>query len=113
MSVEQHLVALARIRDQPERAARAQLHVRYLHPPPDAADHDPFFAPVELECLAPREGQRHVGRSSGDGTRLRSPSPERLCDTGIMAAKPFGLELLMQAPCCTALRARPPRIHFQ
>ena len=61
VGIEQHLVALARIGHQPERAAGAQLQVRHLHAPVDAADHQPLFAPVELERFAQCERQRHEG----------------------------------------------------
>ena len=39
VGIEQHLVSLAWIRHQPERPARAQLHVRHLRPVVDAAHH--------------------------------------------------------------------------
>ena len=45
---------------QPERTARAQLHVRQADAAVDAADDDAFLAPVELERLAPLEVQGHI-----------------------------------------------------
>ena len=59
--VEQHLVALARIGDQPEGAAGAQLQVRHLHAPVDATDDQAFRAPIELECLVLLETELHEG----------------------------------------------------
>ena len=52
MDIEQHLVALAGIRDQPKCATGAQLHVGYLDASKQAADRQSFFAPVELKGLA-------------------------------------------------------------
>jgi len=57
VGVEQHLMALARVGDQPERAARAQLQVRNLYPVVDAADDQAFLAPIELEGFAELEVQ--------------------------------------------------------
>ncbi|MDY7069705.1 hypothetical protein PsexTeo8_62380 (plasmid) [Pseudomonas extremaustralis] len=61
MRVEQHLVTLARISHQPEGTARAQLQVRHLHAPVNAADQQAFLAPVKLKRLAKGKGQRHKG----------------------------------------------------
>ena len=44
-------MTLARIGHQPEGAAGAELQVRYLHTPVNAADNQTFFAPVELKRL--------------------------------------------------------------
>jgi len=81
-----HLVALAWIGHQPEGAAGTQLHVCQLDlGAPDAADEKTFLAPVELEGFAPIEGERHVGRSSGDGAGLGSPRPDECCDLAVAA----------------------------
>jgi hypothetical protein len=61
---------LARVGDQPECTAGAQLEVRYLDAPVDAADHQTFFAPVELERLAQCKLQRDEG-----SRRLAFPTP--------------------------------------
>ena len=61
VGIEQHLVALARVRHQPERAARAQFHMRHLQPAIDSPDHQTLFAPVELEGLAHLERQWYEG----------------------------------------------------
>ena len=50
--VEQHFVPLARVGHQPERTTGAQLQVRHLHAPVNAANHQALFAPVKLKRLA-------------------------------------------------------------
>lgn len=61
MGVEPHLMALARIRHQPKRTAGAQLQVRHLHAPVNAADQQTLLAPIELKRLGQRKRQRHKG----------------------------------------------------
>ena len=61
MGIEQHFVALARVSHQPERATGAQLQVRHLDAPVDAADDQALFAPVKLKRFAQVEFQRHKG----------------------------------------------------
>ena len=48
VGVEQHFVALHRVRLDDKRLAEAQLEVRGHDLAPDATDHQVFFAPVEL-----------------------------------------------------------------
>ena len=83
--IEQHLVALARVRHEPERTARAQLHVRELQPPVDATDHEPLFAPVELERFAEFEGEWHEGLAAGDATLLGPPVTDEVREAGVTA----------------------------
>ena len=52
-------MTLARIGHQPEGAAGAELQVRYLHVPVDAADDQSFFASVELKGFAQFKLQGH------------------------------------------------------
>jgi hypothetical protein len=59
MGIEQHLVALAGIRNQPECAAGAQLHVGDLDTSKKTADQQTFFAPVKLKGLTERKRQRY------------------------------------------------------
>ncbi|MCY1246124.1 hypothetical protein D9M72_593300 [compost metagenome] len=61
MGIEQHLVALAGIRNQPKCATGAQLHMGDLDASEQAADQQTFFAPVELKGLAECKGQRYEG----------------------------------------------------
>jgi hypothetical protein len=111
--VEQHLVALRRIRDQPERARGAQLHVRELHLPPHSADHDAFFAPVELERFAPLEAQRHIGRACRYRAGFSAPCADRFRHPAVAPGKALRLQLREQAERRPALLARPPRVGLQ
>ena len=52
-------MTLVRIGHQPEGAAGAELQVRYLHVPVDAADDQSFFASVELKSFAQFKLQGH------------------------------------------------------
>ena len=86
VGIEQHLVALAGIRHQPERAARAQLHVRHLRPVVDAAHHQPFLAPVKLERLAEFERQRDEGGRRPRLARTLAPGTNEVGHPGIAPA---------------------------
>jgi hypothetical protein len=59
MGIKQHLVALARVRNQPECATGAQLHVGDLDASKQATDQQTLFAPVKLKRLAERKSQRY------------------------------------------------------
>lgn len=83
VGIEQHLVALARVRDQPERPARAQLHVRDLQFAVDPADHQRLVAPVELKRLAQFEGQWHERFADRNTALLRSPRSDEVSQLGI------------------------------
>lgn len=61
MGIEQHLVALAGICNQPERATGAQLHVGNLDASEKAADQQTFFTPVKLKSLTECKRQRYKG----------------------------------------------------
>ncbi len=54
-----HLVTLARVRNQPECATGAQLHVGDLDASKQASDLQPFFAPVKLKSFNDRKRQRY------------------------------------------------------
>src|SRR5690606_38577106 len=73
MRVEQHLVALRRVRSEPEGAARTQLGVRNIELSAQTADEGVLRAPVELEGFAQRKAQRHV-RGARLARFLRSPA---------------------------------------
>lgn len=59
MGIEQHLVTLARVRNQPECATGAQLRVGDLNASKQAADQQPSFAPVKLKGFTEGKRQRH------------------------------------------------------
>lgn len=61
MGIEQHLVAMAGIRNQPERVTGAQLHVGDLNASEQAADQQTFFAPVKLRNLTKCKRQQYKG----------------------------------------------------
>ncbi len=110
MRIEQHLVTLARIRHQPERPARAQLHVRDLQPVVDASHRQTFFAPVELEGLAQLERQRHEGvRQDGLAGSL-SPGSREVSHAAVAAGVARGLDLYIQRPRRAPLLPRPLRV---
>ena len=63
---------------------RTNLHEKYDYP-----DHEPLFAPVELERFAEFEGERHEGLAAGDASLLDTPvadegkrGPEALLPVG-------------------------------
>src|SRR6478672_10759989 len=59
-----HLVGLLRVGPEREGAAVAELEVSDLQFGPLAADDRPIFRPIELECLARQERQRHEGAAA-------------------------------------------------
>jgi len=59
MDVEQHLMDLLRVGLEEEGAAVGELEVSDLQLGPLAGNDRPIFRPIELECLARRECQRH------------------------------------------------------
>jgi hypothetical protein len=106
-------VTLTGVAHQPEGARRAQLHVRQLHLPPHAPDDEAFLAPVKLERFAPRETQRHIGRTRRDCSLLRTPGPNELRHTPVAPRKPLLLQLRVEFPRRAALAARPAGVSRQ
>lgn len=84
MGVEDHLLGLAGVGDPEAHPAVAEPDMRHLHLGRDAAHHDPFVAPVELEGLAGREGQRHEGL--GDAAMATAPPALRVTPDRVVAA---------------------------
>jgi len=111
--IEQHLVTLARVRHEPERTARAQLHVRHLQPPVDATDHEPLFAPVELERFAEFEGEWHEGLAAGCATLLDPPVADDVCEPGVTAFVAGLTDLLEQRLGGSSLLLRSARVDQQ
>jgi hypothetical protein len=58
--IKHHLLRLARIGAHEQHAAVAEPDMGDLHSDRHAVQHDDLVAPVELEGLPRREGQRHV-----------------------------------------------------
>jgi hypothetical protein len=98
VGIEQHLVALRGVGDQPERARRAQLQVRKLKAPVDATDDQTLLAPVELERIAKLEAQRHEGTGDADLALLVTPAADVVGQPRIAADVAQGLQLHMQRP---------------
>lgn len=59
MGIKQDLVALAGVRNQPECATGAPLHLGKLDTSKQATDHQAFFAPVKLKGLTEGKSQRY------------------------------------------------------
>ena len=113
VGIEQHLVALARVGHKPERPAGAQLHVRDLRAVVDAADHQTFLAPVELERLAQLEAQRHEGIGRCSLPFALAPRPDEVGHARVAAVVATGLDLGVQRLGCAALVLGPPRVSLQ
>ena len=96
VGIEQHFMALAGVGHQPEGPAGTQLQVRHLGPVVHPADHDAFFAPVELERLAVLEAQRHE-RARSRLARVGSPEPDEVGQRGVAA--PIALRLQLHQQC--------------
>jgi len=90
--------------------ARAQLQMSHLHAVVDAADHQAFLAPVELDGLAQSEGQRDVGRDIGRLTLTQPPGSNEVGDGRVAAAIARGLDLGMQRTCRAPLVLGPPGV---
>ena len=76
--IEQHLVGLEKVCPHDEGPAVRQLRVRHLQLDPFPAQHRPVLAPVELERLTRRKGQRHEGAAParlGVPLAFRLPGP--------------------------------------
>ena len=111
--IEQHLVAPAGIGHQPERAARAQLHVGHPQPVVDAADDQPLFAPVELERLAEFERQRHEGVGRYGLAFAQAPRTNEVGDAAVAALVAGRLDLDVQRTRRAPLVLRAVRVGLQ
>lgn len=91
MGIKQHFVALAGIRHQPKGPTRAQLQVRHLDAPIQAANYQALLTPVKLKGLAQRKLERHKARLRLAGTLL--PAANECRDLTIRAVITFCLNL--------------------
>src|SRR3546814_15658561 len=87
MRVEQHLLALARIRPDIDRPRCTQSHLRDLHPHRLARALHILMAPVDLVGLAGLEHPRDAGRDTIAGilAPIGLPTP-RLAPPGLVGA---------------------------
>ena len=113
VGVKQHLVTLAGVGHQPERPTGAQLHMRHLQTPVNAAHHQPLFAPVELERLAQLERQRHIGLATGQRALLHAPVANEVGQPRIAALVTGLAQLLVQRFGCAPLFLGPVRVRQQ
>jgi hypothetical protein len=114
--VEQHLVGLQLVGPDHKGPAVRQLGVRGLQLDPLAADHRPVLAPVELECLAGLESQRHEHAAPGCALRdlpLRPPLPDKGRNPSVGAVIAQGDQVRVELPCGPAPFAPLPRRHHQ
>ena len=113
MRIEHHLLALAGIGDQPERAACAQRRVCQRQASVDAADHQALFAPIELERFTLLEGQRHNGDPRPRLSLSLAPRANEIGDARIAAAIAGGSTLCEQRQRRTALAFRSVGVDLQ
>jgi len=110
--IEQHLVALRRIRLHDKGTAVAQLQVRHEHLAPHPADDQVLLAPVELMRLTRLELQWNEGlrdRFAAFGL----PAPDELGDAAVIAVKPLRLQLRKQLQRRTPVPLRSPCISLK
>ena len=112
MGIEQHLVALRRVRLHDKCTAEAQFEVGEQNLARDAADYDLFLAPVELVRLARLELQRHEGLDNGS-TAAFPPASDEFGDAAIVTLKPQSLQLGVKLQCGAPLTLLAPGIGFQ
>jgi hypothetical protein len=112
MGVEQHFVALRRVRLNDERLAIAKLQVRHHQLPPDAADDQMLFAPVELVRFS--RGKLQGYERFGDGYAATfSPLADELGDPAVIAVKPQELQLGMKLQGRSSVSHRTACVRFQ
>ena len=110
--VEQHLVALRRIRLNDKGAAVTELEVRHEDLAPKAANEQTFFAPVELVRFPRRELQRHEGAHHRFAT-VRTPAPDEFGDAAVVAVESLRLDLGKQLERRSSLSDRTPGVYLQ
>jgi hypothetical protein len=96
--IEQHLVTLGRIGDQPERPAGIELDVGDLQASPQPADEGVFAAPVKLEGFAGFEGQRYIGLPARGFSLLLVPASHEGADAAVAAGVALAADGLEHEP---------------
>ena len=120
MGVEQHRMGLLRVGPEEEGAAAGQFEVSDLQLGPLAGNDRPIFRPIELECLARQECQRHEHATAA---RLLFLLPRSLpvaregrqaivgavvAEGGQISVQLLGRPLLLAAASATACRRKGP-----
>ncbi len=98
MRIEQHLVTLRGIGNEPERAAGIEFDVGDLQASPQAANNSVFAAPVKLEGFAGFEGEWRVGLSARRGGLLLVPAPNKRADAAVAAGITLAADRLEHEP---------------
>jgi hypothetical protein len=94
--VEQHLLALARVRPHKQHPAVAEAHLRHLRHCRHTVDDNDLVAPVELVRLPRRERQRHIGIGLPRAARAL-PQPRVAAHRVVAADIAAELQLLVHA----------------
>jgi hypothetical protein len=87
--------------------------LRDLHAVVDAADHQAFFAPVELVGLAKLEGQGHEGVGRHRLALALAPCPHEVGDAAVAAVVAFSADLRVQRARRAPLVAGAVRVGLQ
>ena len=102
MGIEQHLMALPRVRNKPEGTTGAELQMGHLQFVEHSTNQQSFLAPVELEGLAQLEAQRHKGLGGILGA-IHPPCSNEVSHGAIATPVSLSLDLgkqrLATAPC--------------
>lgn len=90
-----------------------ELQVRRLDLVVDAADHQAFLAPVELERVAKLELQWHEGVGQDRLALILAPCPDEVCQPAVATVVAAGLQLREQGPGTATLVSGPVCIGLQ
>ncbi|CAG9197806.1 hypothetical protein BVI434_1420001 [Burkholderia vietnamiensis] len=96
--IEQHLVTLCGIGDEPERAAGVKFDVGDLQASPQPTNKRVFAAPVKLEGFAGFEGERHEGLLARRLSLLLVPTPHERAYAAVAAGVTLGADRLEHEP---------------
>ena len=113
VGIKQHLVALARIRHQPEGTTGAQLGVRQLHPPAQATDEGVLGAPVKLEGLTMRKPQGNERAFGGGQSFTGFPIPRECTHATVTSGVAQRAQRQPHLSFCASLAFVTPAVGFE